>query len=181
MHLWRGGKTAAVSYASNWFASSTSATTELSCAALKHTWPNDELIQLMNLTRKPWLLFLIHFFILCLFSRIRGSKAVGARMNVWNSSASFSSKIVTSAHKIFSKGTLDLREANQIFQVFIKKENYESAVIWPVDFDEETILENYCSLPVLTHGFSSVTNTHTVLIQLLMELLCGPDHWNYLH
>lgn len=50
-------------------------------------------------------------------------------MNVWNSSVSFSSKIVTSAYKIFSKGTLDLREANQIFQVFIKKENYESAVI----------------------------------------------------
>lgn len=50
-------------------------------------------------------------------------------MHGWHSSASFSSKIVTPARKIFSKGTLDLREANEILQVFIKKENYESAVI----------------------------------------------------
>lgn len=77
-------------------ASSPSVTIELSCAALGPMWPNNELIQLINLTFSYYHFFLF-IYLLHLFSRTSRSKAVEICMHGWNNSASLRSVIVLSA------------------------------------------------------------------------------------
>lgn len=133
------------------------------------------------------LLFVSLDILLHLFPRTRRRKTVGVHVCGWNSSAFSAAKFLgqpVKSYPAFQRYCRSwLTKEKKILQGFIKeKKNYESVAAWQVCFGEETSFEKWVSFPALplTHQFSNVTSTQTVLTQYFTGLLCRPDHWNYL-